>query len=357
MTARVRAASEATFLVILGAVVLGDAGITAYFCSLYPEALWQVCMMYCLGFAMLLCRERLWMTQVGIGGFLAAGSVLVLSESHLAAAGLVFTVFLVRMIFMENRTAQTSIAAAVCAAVMAAVSLAGAMAGSDRFSEASKVHAMTNGVLLRSENPAETLSEFGIEPRFEVLTDQSTYDAYPPVLSGNPDLKREFLSRYNTGTILLHYVRHPLNYAGLLELAVRAAFHPVRSYVGNFEASSGRPERSLNGTFYTNLKAHSLPQTLGFLAILGGVYWALFRKRRGMRHHQTKFSLRERQVMLDTFLMLILTGIAHLTAILMLSGTAELERYQMLCGVCIDGMLLLFIAEILHRLNILSAEE
>ena len=61
--------------------------------------------------------------------------------------------------------------------------------------------------------------------------------------------------------------------------------------------------------------------------------------------------------MLDTFLMLALTGIAHLSAVICLSGTAELERYQMLCGVCIDGMLLLFIAEILHRLKILSEEE
>ena len=55
--------------------------------------------------------------------------------------------------------------------------------------------------------------------------------------------------------------------------------------------------------------------------------------------------------------MLALTGIAHLSAVICLSGTAELERYQMLFGVCIDGMLLLFIAEILHRLKILSEEE
>ena len=40
-----------------------------------------------------------------------------------------------------------------------------------------------------------------------------------------------------------------------------------------------------------------------------------------------------------------------------LSGTAELERYKMICGVCVDGMVLLFISEILHRLNILSSEE
>ena len=129
--------------------------------------------------------------------------------------------------------------------------------------------------------------------------------------------------------------------------------------MGNFESDTGQPERAANGqlTTYSNFKANSLPQTMGFLAILAIVYFVLFRKRRDLNPHKVRFTFRERQIMLDTFLLLLLTGIAHLTAIIALSGTAEMERYQMLCGICIDGMLLLFAAEILHRLHIFSAEE
>ena len=47
----------------------------------------------------------------------------------------------------------------------------------------------------------------------------------------------------------------------------------------------------------------------------------------------------------------------HDTMELEQNGTAELERYRMLYGACIDGVLLLFMAELLHRLNILSAED
>ena len=359
IAARVKVAAEATFLVIIGAVILGDAAMVSYFNSLYPEAMWQICIVYCLGFSLALQRSETGWTQLGLVGLLAAGSVLTLTESHCVAVGLVLTVFFARQIMMEDRTVQISLIASVCAAVILIVSAVSATAGANRFSDASKLHAMTNGVLMRSEDPEKTLEEFGIDARFETLTDISCYGNYPYALAGNPDIQRDFLPRYTVGSIIFHYIKHPLAYFGLLELGVRAAFHPMRSYVGSFESDTGMPERSMNGklTSYSNFKANSLPQTIGFLVILLIVYWVLFRKRRGLNPHQARFTFRERQIMLDTFLLMLLTGVLHLSAIICFSGTAEMERYQMLCGVCIDGMLLLFAAEILHRLKIFSAEE
>ncbi len=359
IAARVKVAAEATFLVIIGALILGDAAMVSYFNSLYPEALWQVCGVYCFGFSLALQHKEPGWTQLGLVGLLAAGSALVLTESHCAAVGMVLTVFFARQIMMEDRTVQISLIASVSAAVILIVSVVGATAGTDRFSDASKLHAMTNGVLLRAEDPEKTLEDFGIDPRFETLTDMSSYGNFPYALSGNPDIQRDFLPKYSVGSILFHYLRHPLAYFGLLELGIKAAFHPMRNYVGSFESGAGMPERAANGqlTSYSNFKANSLPQTIGFLVILAIVYWALFRRRRGLNPHQARFTFRERQIMLDTFLLLLFMGFAHLTAILALSGTAEMERYQMLCGICIDGMLLLFVAEILHRLHIFSAED
>ena len=96
---------------------------------------------------------------------------------------------------------------------------------------------------------------------------------------------------------------------------------------------------------------------MGFLVILLGAYWVLFRQRRGLQHFVTRWTFRERQIMLDTFLMLFLAGLAHLSGIIALSGTAELERYKMLCGACVDSMVLLFVSEVMHRLNTFSSEE
>ena len=359
IASRVKVAAEATFLVIIGALMLGDAATLACFSSLYPDAAFLVLMLYCMGFCMSMQHKGDGWMQLGFLGLMAAGSALALTERHCAMVGIVLTVFCMRQIRIVDRTVRYGILAVISASVLLAASVVGLTAGTSRFTEASHLHAMTNGVLLRSQNPENTLAEFDIEPRFETLADISAYEEYPYALSGNPEIQRDFMDRYSAGTIALHYVRHPFEYTGLLELGTRAAFETARNYTGNFERSAGFPEYARNGllVFYSNFKANSLPRTLGFLAIVTVMYWALFRRQRGLRREQRRWTPRERQIMLDTFLCLLAAGILDISAVICISGTAELERYHILYGFCIDGMLMLFVAEILHRLNIISAEE
>lgn len=359
VAARVKVAAEATFLVVIGALILGDGALIACFNSLYPEAMLEILLMYCLGFCLALQHEKEGWAQLGLIGLAVAGSMLALTEKHCAPATIVLVVFCTRQIRMENGTHQTRVLAMVCAVALMITSVASVLYGATRFTEASKLHAMTNGVLLRSNNPAETLEEFNIDPRFETLTDQSSYDQYPYALSGNPEIKRDFLDNYSTASIIAYYVRHPIAFFGLLELGTRAAFMPVRNYVGNFELSANMGERAKNPlfVFYSNFKSNTMPQTIGFLVILAIIYWALFRRRRGLQHFVFRWTLRERQIMLDTFLCFLALGIVNMSVVICMSGTVELERYQVLYGMCVDSLLLLFLAEILHRLNILSAEE
>lgn len=359
IVARVKVASEATFLVILGAVILGDAGVLTYFNSLYPEPVWQILLMYCMGCCMALQYPGDSVVQAAFLGLMAAGSALALTEAHCAAAGLVLAVFCARQLVMEDGNHRTTVLAASTAVVLVVVSVLSMTTGVTRFNDTSKMHAMTNGVLLRAENPEQTLADFGIDARFETLTDASAYQSYPYALSGNDEIQRDFLSRYDTAAIALYYIRHPGAALQMLELGTKAALTPGRTYVGNYERSADMPPRSRNPlfVFYSDFKANTLPKTLGFLAILSIAYWALFRRRRGLQHFVVRWTLRERQIMLDTFLCLLAIGIADISTVLCRSGTAELERYGMLYGVCVDGALLMFAAEILHRLNILSAED
>lgn len=359
VAARVKVAAEATFLVILGALILGDGAVLCYFNSLYPDAFCQVFLTYCLGFCLALQHEKGAWTQAGLFGLAIAGSLLTLTESHCAAAGVVLAVFSARQIFMAERTQQTAVMAGVCTVVLMIASLTSATAASSRFTETSKLHSVTNGILLRSDNPGQTLQELNIDPRFETITDMSSYLVYPYATSGTAEIKRDFLSRYSLGSVWFYYARHPFVYASLLELGTRAAFSQARNYVSNYEFSQGAPAQAKNQfmTYYSNFKSDSLPRTFGFLVILLIIYLVLFRHRRGLQHFVLRWTERERQIMLDTFLCLLAIGIADITGVICQSGTAELERYQMLYSACVDGILLLFMAEILHRLNILSVEE
>ena len=358
LVARVRVAAEATALMIVGALILGDASMIVYFNSLYPEAFWQVFLVYCIGFCLALQHGNEVWTQIGLIGVMIAGSLLTLSERHCAAAGIVLIIFCVRQIFMEDSNKQSKMLAVVSVAVLLAASLNTVLIGSSRFTPESRLHTITNGVMVHSSDPAKVLEEFDIDPRFETLADTSTFSAIPYVTVGNPDIQRNFISRVSLWKILLFYMKHPINFIGLLENGTTSAFNPNRRFTGNFERATGLPERAQNQLliFYSNFKSNSLPQTMGFLVILSVVYVILFRKQKSLTQKPARWTNRERQIMLDTFFCLLAAGIADITVVIFLSGTAELERYQMLYGICIDGVLMLFISEILHRTNILAME-
>lgn len=358
IVSRVKMATEATLITVVGAAVLGDGCVISYFQSLYPEAVWQIALVYILGFCMLLQFNDNRRTVIAFAGLAVSGAFLALCEGGCGIAAAVVSVFCARQVMMENRTLRLSVLAVLSSVVILAGSMFSLSFGVNRFTENSKLHAITNGVLLRSTDPRKTLEEFDIDPRFETLTDISVYADFPYTLSGQPDVAKDFLNRYSTGSIIIYYARHPLSFFSMLELGTEAAFQSVRSYVGNFEKTAGLPERARNPLliFYSNTKSASLPKTLWFLMILSGGYLVLFRQRRGLQHKVQRFTPRERQIMLDTFFCLFAMGIVHISHVIVQSGTAELERYQALFSVCIDGMLLLFMAEILHRLNILSEE-
>ena len=356
---RVNYASEALFLTILCAVVLADGSILCYFNSLYPEAFWQILLVYCFGFILAFQHGKDNWNQIGFFGLMVAGTILILTECHCAAAGLVLMLFCLRQITMTDGTSQTIVFSVMSAGVLLVASIFSWTIGTSRFDNASKLHSMTTGVLLRSLNPETTLKEFGIDPRYETLTDISSYADYPYATFGNPEIQEGFLDQYGLLSVILYYLRHPFAYTGLLEIGTNASFNIIRAYVGNYEQSLGLPERARNPLFivYSNLKASSLPRTLGFIVLLAVIYMSLFRTRTGYQKHAVTYGVREKEVMIDTFITAIVMGIASITVIILKSGTAELERYQMTYGFCIDVMILLLLAEVLHRLNILSIEE
>ncbi len=355
---RVRQPMEGTFIAVLCGIIFGDAGTVSYFNSLYPEALWVIGVLYVMGFMLLLEQDRRFSLVLSLVGITAAGSMLIMMESHLAVIGPVLTVFVLRMMFRNGELHPASGLVIMSAAVLLCASFGSGYAALNRFSETSRLHALTNGVLLRAENPAKALAEFGIDDRYETLTETYSYADYPYVLSGQREIQEDVLSNCETGSIVLYYVRHPLEAYGLLEIGTRAALNSPRSYVGNYEASLGLPERARNPLLilYSNFRSGVVPKTTGFLLLLSIVYLALFRPTRNPLKKQ-KWTLRDRQNRLSTFFCLLLMGITDMFAVICLSGTAEIERYQMFYGCCTDCMLILVLTEVLHRAKIISGEE
>lgn len=353
---RVPYPSEGLFLMILCVLGMADASYITYFNSLYPEALWYLLLLYLFS-GMLILQERENNRQIaGLLLMIISAFFLSFTETHMAAAGLVVAVFLLILAsnsHLDNRLRSVS---GLGFAFLTVFSLLAWNTGTNRFTTGSKMNAMTSGVLMESENPKKALSEFGIDQRFEVLTDTSEYTDFPVVLIGNEDIQENFLSRYSTFDIAFYYMRHPRALFSLVSLASRPAFAVRRDYVGNYEKSAGLPERARTPvlTAYSNLKSSIIPRTTGFLIILAVVFAVIEFRKKGTKEDLEAYH--RRAAAFYAFYLALAIGLFHTITIGTLSGSSEFERYCMIYGVSIDTMLLLSLTEILHRLRIFQTE-
>lgn len=301
--------------------------------------------------------EALVIALLGIFLFGAVGVLIAFVESHCVVITIGVVIFVVRQIMIRGTEFQTRVIAAAEAFVLALSVFMGARQGFSRFTVESKFNAMTTGVLLESKNPAETLEEFGIDGRFEVLTDTSVYQDYPVTRTDNRELKKDFLDQYTVADIGFYYLRHPLQMFSLLSLGVRSSFQMNRTYVGNFERSAGLPERARNVLFtvFSTFTGTTAPRTIGLLVILAVLYAFQFRRTRQRRGRQQ--TERSRIAALDTFFLAFGLAVGHTLYIVLRSGSSEIERYGTVCGFCIWIMSAMFAAEILHRAGLVRTED
>lgn len=353
---RVKYPSEATFVALLCALVFGDATYTTYFNSLYPEAMWLALLPACFGLALSLQRENAKDNQISFVYFMAAGVLLIFTEKHMAAVGLVLMIFAIRQTMMTHAARSGRLMAGVTAFALLTASVLSWTLGSSRFSENSKLNTMTTGVLLESDNPARTLEEFQIDPRFETLTDTSDYEDYPYTLAGNPELIRDFYPHYSTGALFLYYMRHPASMVALWNLGSKSAIVLRRDYVGNFVKAAGLPARARTPALvlWNTFRSAVLPKTMAAIVLLAVFYLFCIRRARNRR---PVLESRERQIGIDTFFLAFGIYFFHMTAIVILSGSAEMELYSLPAGLSTDMMILMILTDELHRMNFLESAQ
>lgn len=348
--------SEKMFLAVLTALIYSDASCVMYFNSLYPEALWQILLLYGFGLCLSLQTETEQLQELVLSLLCLIASLIAFTEKHMYLCTIMFALYVLARVLMRTEKRQVRIVAGMASLIMLVFALIGLGYGTERFSAQSKYNAMTNGVLLESDNPAKTLSYFGIDERFEILTDTSVNADYPVVLTDNNDLQENFLDMYSTADLALYYMQHPLSLFRLLNVGTGIGFSQERTYVGNFTKDTGLPERARTPIFriWSLFKSSALPKTAFTVLLLLVVFLLLIRQPRSkpelLQPHQKSASL-------ATFLLAFAMIFVHLTYIILRSGSAEFIQYNLVTGVCIDLMLLLIMTDILHRLNFLETED
>lgn len=344
--------SEGVVIGVFGVLIFADVSYLTYFNSFYPEALWFICMLYCIGAALAFQRQnRLRMDILYFTILMLSTLVLIFSQQQCAVIGILVAVFVLKLLFVRKHWLW-GVLCVLSALLLTFSALTGMISLSNDFDQRSKYHAMTRGVLFQSDDPSKTLAEFGIDPSYEMLTDTSSYDYLPFVKAENTDvLQEEFYDQYTITDISLYYVRHPGKMFSMLDVATKASFNIRRSYCGNYEASVGLPPmaKSLFWSGWSTFKENSAPKTIGYIVILVIGIVMLYGRSYSLRPSENRRST----VVLDTLIMVLIICMSQAVISIVNSGDAELTQHCFLMGCGIDIMTYFVLVEILHKLNIL----
>lgn len=343
--------NEYIIAAVAGVLIFADGSCGVYFNSLYPEPLFLISLLYIAACAMMLQKESK-LTPLYLCLLVFWTLVMCFTRQHCFMVGLwvaAFCVLLLRL--FKGFPARLGLL--VVAAILAVGTAVSLTAMPQEFTDTSKLHAMTRGVLLQSNDPEETLEQIGINGSYAVLADVSFYDSPALAEEENPLLQEGFLDKYDTLTIGLYYLRHPGALISMLDIGIKSAFDLGREYCGNYEKSAGMPERAQNvfWSMWSIFKQRSAPKTIGYLVLLIIAYCVMSGRK---MYTVSRTPERLHYIYLLTMVAITGIGVSNLCCIILQSGDAQLAQYNLIMGVCMDLLFYYVLIEILYKLNILE---
>ncbi len=341
--------SESIAVGLLGVVIFADVSYITYFSSFYTETVMYIAILYCVGAALAMQERKHGFTYLVI--YTVSGIFMTAAERQYALAGIFLGILGVRFIFIRKGPLWS----VSCISSVLLMFLSAIISWSyipSAYTQTSKYHAMTRGVLFESKNPEETLKEFGIDGSYSILTDTDSNEKYPLIDPENPVLQHGFYDRYNSAEIAYYYLRHPGAMLALLDISVKSAFDVRTGYSGNYEKSAGMPKmaKSLFWSAWSNFKTRSAPKTIGFVFLLLIAAILLF------NHRSLKIRRRdspEKSILLDVMTVIFFIGISQAMLTIIKSGDAELSQHLFPLGITVDILIYFCLSEVLHRLRII----
>lgn len=347
---QVKQFSEGIVIGIVGVVIFADVAYMVYFNSLYPEALWFICLLYLAGAAISFQESRRLLKDVGyLALFTGAAVVLMTSRRECAFVGIVAALYCLRLLF-GRKDFQWKVLCVMTGMCLCFISIGSMFWLEGDYDETDKFHAMTRGVLFGSDDPAKTLEEFEIDPAYELLADASLYEYIPVTQMDEAVIREGFLDRYTVADIGKYYIRHPGKFVRMLDVAIKSCFGIRRDYCGNYERSVGLPGRakSIFWSVWSTFKNSSAPKTIGYLAVLIGAVIFLSGKGYSLRPEED----RRGTVFLDSMVMVFLIIVIQAGITIVNSGDAEMIQHCFMVSCGMDVMTYFVFAQIAHKLSI-----
>lgn len=315
--------------------MFADSSLTLYFNSFFAEPVMIIAMMYITASLLLLMKKHF------------ARSWYMLAVYFLASLALSLVVVTIGIYFVYRNKLSRLLIPISCLILLGS-GIATYVMITDQFSNINSYQSMTRGVMLKEQDPGNSLEKGGISRQYGLLKGDIYTQTYAATSIKSKNITKDFIPKYNFAWILKYYLTHEQQFNEMLDVAARDGYLVQIKAVGDFTKKSGaKPHQQVQYfTLYGAMMKAFFPKKFAFYMTLCVVLVALY-----IVIFVISVKSNEMESAIKVFMVIGYTTMVigtFITAVVG-DGDADLAKHLLMVPLSLNLIFLQIISDVLHH--------
>ncbi|MDM8205374.1 hypothetical protein QUW09_04520 [Ligilactobacillus salivarius] len=257
--------------------VFSDSSLTLYFNSFFAEPIMIISMMYITSSLLLLMKRYFTHDWCMLAVYFLASVALITVKQQNAPLALSLVVVTIGIYFVYRNKLYRLLIPISCLILLGS-GIATYVMITDQFSNINSYQSMTRGVMLKEQDPGNSLEKGGISRQYGLLKGDIYTQTYTATSIKSKNITKDFIPKYNFAWILKYYLTHEQQFNEMLDVAARDGYLVQIKAVGDFTKKSGaKPHQQVQYfTLYGAMMKAFFPKKFAFYMTLCVVLVALY---------------------------------------------------------------------------------
>lgn len=203
--------------------MFADSSLTLYFNSFFAEPVMIIAMMYITASLLLLMKKHFARSWYMLAVYFLASLALVTVKQQNAPLALSLVVVTIGIYFVYRNKLSRLLIPISCLILLGS-GIATYVMITDQFSNINSYQSMTRGVMLKEQDPGNSLEKGGISRQYGLLKGDIYTQTYAATSIKSKNITKDFIPKYNFAWILKYYLTHEQQFNEMLDVAARDGY-------------------------------------------------------------------------------------------------------------------------------------
>ena len=225
-------------IALIVVLMFADSSLTLYFNSFFAEPVMIIAMMYITASLLLLMKKHFARSWYMLAVYFLSSLALVTVKQQNAPLALSLVVVTIGIYFVYRNKLSRLLIPISCLILLGS-GIATYVMITDQFSNINSYQSMTRGVMLKEQDPGNSLEKGGISRQYGLLKGDIYTQTYAATSIKSKNITKDFIPKYNFAWILKYYLTHKQQFNEMLDVAARDGYLVQIKAVGDFTKKSG----------------------------------------------------------------------------------------------------------------------